>query len=50
MIEKGSAELQGMLKAAVYRSGRRRRQWAKQGGICCFFSHCSKQSPSHLTN
>jgi hypothetical protein len=28
MIGNGSAELQGVLKVAVYRSGPRRRQWS----------------------
>jgi hypothetical protein len=39
MIGKGSADLQGMLKAAGYRSGLRRRQWPGPGIACPFFLH-----------
>ena len=39
MIGKSSADLQGMLKAAGYRSGPRRRQWPGPGIACPFFMH-----------
>jgi hypothetical protein len=39
MIGKDSAELQGVLKAADHKSGRRRRQWAVRAGVCRFFLH-----------
>jgi hypothetical protein len=48
MIGKGSAELQGMLKAADHKDGPRWRQWPEPGTGCRFFSHFWMSSAAAL--